>query len=263
MGFSRRSLGRTGLEVSAVGIGGGYGIKSREIRWAFDHGINYFFWAPWMPTYRRMEKGLKDVIASNREDLVIATAAYSWIRSGSIEASVTKHLKRLGLDRIDVFFLGWVMKESQERAIDDLMALKEKGLVRCMGFSGHKRGLMAKLLDKWPFDVVMVRYNAAHPGAEQDVFPKLPDTDRPGVVAFNALKHGQMLKRPRTWPADRPLPTAAQCYRFALSHPSVDVCLAGPGNARQVEELAGLLEQGPLSAEEMEFMKKFGDARHG
>jgi len=81
------------------------------------------------------------------------------------------------------------------------------------------------------------------------------------MVAFTALKHGAMLKRPRGWPAGRPVPTAGQCYRFVLSHPRVHVCLAGPNSLAQVKELVRTMEDGPLSSDELAVMREFGDAR--
>ncbi len=263
MGFERRNLGNTDLEVSSVGVGGGYILPAKDVTWAFDHGINYFFWAPWVPTYRPMEKGLKKLLPDHRDEMVIATAAYSWLRPGSLEGVVSKHLRRLGIEWIDVFHLGWVMREDQERAMEELLGLKEKGLIRTLAFSAHKRKMILRMSGKWPFDVLMVRYNAAHPGAEEDIFSKLPSTGRPGIVAFNALKHREMMKRPQGWPKDRPVPTARQCYRFVLSNPSVDVCLAGPRSRTQMEDLVKVLEEGPLSPAEMDFMRDFGRVRHG
>jgi len=263
MGFKPRSLGNTDLEVSAAGVGGGYVLRARDVIWAFDHGINYFFWAPWVPTYRSMERGLKKLLPGHRDKMVIASATYSWLQPGSLERTVSKHLRRLGIERIDVFHLGWVMRASQQRAVEELISLKEKGLIRTLAFSAHKREMILQMSRKWAFDVLMVRYNAAHPGAEEDIFAKLPTSERPGIVAFNALKHGDMMKRPREWPKDRPVPTARQAYRFVLSHPCVDLCLAGPRRRTHMDDLVKVMEEGPLSAEEMDFMKAFGRARHG
>ena len=106
MTFQRRTLGRTGLEVSPFGIGGGYGIDEQSIEWAYDHGINYFFWSPWMPTYRRLERCLKRLLPTQRDKIVVATAPYSWLFPGSIERSVKKHLRRLEINQIDLFILG-------------------------------------------------------------------------------------------------------------------------------------------------------------
>jgi aryl-alcohol dehydrogenase-like predicted oxidoreductase len=52
------------------------------------------------------------------------------------------------------------------------------------------------------------------------------------------------------------------CYRFVLSNPNVDVCLTSPTNLKQLEENISSLRLGPLSEEDMEFMRKFGDVVH-
>ncbi len=52
------------------------------------------------------------------------------------------------------------------------------------------------------------------------------------------------------------------CYRFVLSNPHVDVCLMAPSNIEQLEENLAAFRKDPLCKEEMEFMRKFGDAVH-
>jgi aryl-alcohol dehydrogenase-like predicted oxidoreductase len=264
MTFERRTLGRTDLVVSPFGIGGGYGVDGNSVEWAFEHGINYFFWAPWVPTYRPMERGLRSLLPRYRDEIVIATAAYFWFFPGSIERALKKHLRRLNIDHIDLFLLGWVLRESQQRTVDELVRIKEKGLARYIGFSAHKRSMILRMAQRWPvFDVLMIRYNAANRGAEYNIFSHLEEKNRQGIVVFNALKHGALLKRPKEWPEDRPIPTSRQCYRFVLSHPSVDLCLAGPRRIAHVKELVKVVKEGPLSPDEISFMREFGDVCHG
>jgi aryl-alcohol dehydrogenase-like predicted oxidoreductase len=107
----------------------------------------------------------------------------------------------------------------------------------------------------------MIRYNAAHRGAEQEIFPYL-SLHNPGVISYTATRWTALLRRPRGWPAEGRLPSAAMCYRFVLSNPHVDVCLAAPSNPTQLEENLAALRQGPLDEEEMRFMREFGDAVH-
>jgi predicted aldo/keto reductase-like oxidoreductase len=52
------------------------------------------------------------------------------------------------------------------------------------------------------------------------------------------------------------------CYRFVLSNPNVDVCMNAPSNLKHLEENLAALREGPLSPEDMDFMRKFGDAVH-
>ena len=106
---------------------------------------------------------------------------------------------------------------------------------------------------------MMIRYNAAHRGAEQDIFPHLTQHD-PGVISFTATRWRYLVRRPRGWPKDGRIPTAGMCYRFVLSNPQVDVCLTAPTNLKQFEENLAAVRQGPLSEEDMQFMREFGDA---
>ena len=77
-----------------------------------------------------------------------------------------------------------------------------------------------------------------------------------------ATRWRYLLRRPRGWPKDELIPTAGMCYRFVLSNPHVDVCLMAPSNIEQLEENLVAFRKGSLCEEEMEFMRKFGDAVH-
>jgi len=68
----------------------------------------------------------------------------------------------------------------------------------------------------------MIRYNAAHPGAERDIFPHLAKRN-PNVVAYTATRWRRLLSAPRGWTG--PVMTAGDCYRFCLSSAHVDVVL--------------------------------------
>jgi predicted aldo/keto reductase-like oxidoreductase len=57
--------------------------------------------------------------------------------------------------------------------------------------------------------------------------------------------------------------SAGDCYRFCLSNPHVDVVLTGPKNRRQLQEnLESVRERGPLSQEEMHWIREFGQVVH-
>jgi hypothetical protein len=101
----------------------------------------------------------------------------------------------------------------------------------------------------------MIRYNAAHPGAERDIFPHLPE-GRHTVVSYTATCWRYLLRRPRGWQG--PMPTAGDCYRFCLSSPHVDVTLTGPASLEQLRENLAALEKGPLSSEEMTMFRELG-----
>ena len=105
----------------------------------------------------------------------------------------------------------------------------------------------------------MIRYNAAHRGAEHDIFPQLAQYN-PGIVSYTATRWTYLLRRPKGWSKDGRIPTAGECYRFVLSNPSVHVCLTAPANESQLTENLAAIRQGSLNEEDMKFMKDFGDA---
>jgi aryl-alcohol dehydrogenase-like predicted oxidoreductase len=152
-------------------------------------------------------------------------------------------------------------KEFTNRVRDELQALREDERVRAISISTHDRVLAGDLAGRGELDALMVRYNAAHRGAEQEIFPYVGKHDT-GVVNFTATRWRYLLRRPRGWPKGGRVPTAGMCYRFVLSNPHVDVCMTAPTNLKQLEENLAAIRQGPLPEEEMEFMREFGDAVH-
>jgi len=255
-----RVLGRTGVPVSRIGLAGGYGVPARAVERAFhEYGVNYFYWVSRKPG---MKGALKALGTSRREELVIAAQSYT--RSAPfLSRSVDKALRELETEYLDVLFLGWFNKMPGSRLLDRARELKERGKVRFLGVTGHNRkfhGEMARREDG-PFDVLQVRYSAAHRGAEGEVFQDLPSI-RPGISTYTATRWGKLLKAKKMPPGDTPL-TAAECYRFALSHPAVDVCIAGPRTEEQMLEGLTALSSGPLDPKEMERVKRIGDFVHG
>ena len=106
----------------------------------------------------------------------------------------------------------------------------------------------------------MLRYNAAHPGAEQDVFPHLARR-HPAVVAYTATSWRRLLRAPRGWKG--PVPSAGDCYRFCLASPHVDVVLTGPKSAAELRETLAVVDRGPLADAELTTLREFGRAVHG
>jgi predicted aldo/keto reductase-like oxidoreductase len=158
--------------------------------------------------------------------------------------------------------LGLWNKPVPQNILDAARALRERGLVRHLGVSSHHRPLVPVLASSGDFDVVHFRYNAAHPGAEIDIFPKLAETNRAGMVAYTATSWGQLLNSKKI-PAGEQVPGASDCYRFVLTRPEVDVCLTGPANAAQMEEALNAIERGPMTDDELAWMRRVGEAVHG
>jgi aryl-alcohol dehydrogenase-like predicted oxidoreductase len=258
--FEHSMLGRTGVNVSRVGLAGGYGVPAPAVERAYsEFGINYFYW---VSRQAGMGAALRELAGRERQKLVIAVQSYDH-HGMFLPRSLEKALRELDTDYVDILFLGWFNKMPRNRLLDRARALKESGKVRFLGVTGHKRsfhGEMARREDSL-FDVLQVRYNAAHRGAEEEVFAGLPQT-RPGITTYTATRWGKLLQAKKMPPGEDPL-TAADCYRFALSHPAVDVCLAGPRTEEEMLEGLEALTLGPLDPEEMERIRRIGDHVHG
>jgi predicted aldo/keto reductase-like oxidoreductase len=63
---------------------------------------------------------------------------------------------------------------------------------------------------------------------------------------------------PALLPKDEPAPRASDCYRFALTHPDVDVTLCGPRDGAELREALCALDRGPMTPDELAWMKRVG-----
>jgi aryl-alcohol dehydrogenase-like predicted oxidoreductase len=251
----RVTLGRSGLEVGPLGVSGGYGVGAGAVLRAFDRGVNYLYHGS-----RRspgMAAAIRQLItAGHRAELVIVLQSYS--RSpGLMERSLTGGLRLLGIETADVLLLGWYNRPPGERLLERAERMRENGMFRHLAVSGHRRlAFVGHAADK-RISIIHVRYNAAHTGAETDIFPHLPAEGRPGVVAYTATAWGALLKQRRMPPGEAPL-RGRNCYRFVLSSPHFNVCMSGPKDDAQMDEALAALDEGPLSAEEDARIRRIG-----
>lgn len=212
-----RTLGRTGLRVSVLGIGTGgpsqFGQGSgvpeadagRMVRRALELGVNFFDTAA---GYGDSEAILGRALAGvPRENYVLATkvqaARDDWTAtSEDVVASVERSLARLRVDVIDVMQFHGVKPEDYARTIEiflPVMArLQEQGKFRFLGVSetysqdpGHEMFPMA--LADGHFDTAMVGYNMISPTAEHSVLPMCLEKNV-GVICMVAVRRA--LSRP-------------------------------------------------------------------
>lgn len=259
--FRQAVLGRTGLGVCRLGFAGTYRPGKEAIHRALDAGVNYFFF---FGIDTQLIRVLREAIRGRREEFVLASGGtHYWIGSQNLRKSVERRLRQLRTDYIDVYHFLGIYKEKHfpDRVKDELLALKETGKVRFTGISCHHRKLVGALAREGAVDVFMMRYNAAHRGAERDIFPFLA-AHNPGIVSYTATRWGYLLRPVKGGPAGGRVPTAAECYRFVLTNPAVHVVLTSPRNLAQTEENLKALDAGPLPSEDMDFMRSFGDVVH-
>lgn len=248
-----------GKKLFRLGLAANYGIDEGGVRAAMDSGVNLFLW-----TARRkgLEAPLRDAIKGRRESVAVVGFVTIGYFGWGVRRAAESLLSSLGTDYIDVLLLGWVGVGSALTAATEgeLLALRETGKVRAVGCSIHDRPRAGKLAESSPLDLLMIRYNAAHPGAEKDIFPHVRG-GKPSILAYTATAWRRLLKRPRGW--DGPVMSAGDCYRFQLTSPHVDLALTGPSSRAELEENLRALQRGPLSEDELSWMRTFGRAVHG
>lgn len=260
--FGPRAFGATGITVGALGLGSSFGLAAKEVERAFDGGVSFFLWGS--VRKRDFGRGLRTLAQKNREQMAIAIQSYTRMAS-LMEWSVDRALRALRTDYVDVLTLSWWNGPPPARILDEAERLRDKGKARTIMISCHHRPSFEGYIADRRFDALMIRYNAAHPGAEREIFPHL-DADeslsirggrRPGTVAFTATRWGTLLD-PKFLPEGEPRPRASDCYRFGLSNPHIDVCLAGVGDAQQLDEALEAVARGPLDEEENAWMRRVG-----
>lgn len=255
-------LGRSGLKVGRLGISSSYGAPAAAFEEAFERGCNYFVLGSFVKgRSKEMIKAVRNITRrGHRDKLVVCLMEYT--HSHLIgKPHFYRALKKLGMDYVDALMLGYYPNKPRKQVMDLALGLKEKGVVKHLALSGHKRKLFPSLLDS-PIDIFQVRYNAANSGAEKDVFPFCGGVNRPGMISFTATRWGQLLKESKMPPGEKPL-TAKECYRFVLSNPAVDLCMTGARNMEMMRENLETLESGPLDPDEMERVRRIGDFVYG
>jgi aryl-alcohol dehydrogenase-like predicted oxidoreductase len=205
---------------------------------------------------------LRDALRRDRARYVVSAGPLLGWFPGAVRRAAEAALRTLGVDRLDVFQLYWLSKMSALTGPvqEELVRLREEGKVGAVGVSIHDRPRAGRLAEDSILDLLMIRYSAAHPGAEHDVFPHLARR-RPAVVAYTATAWRRLLRAPRGWTGK--VMTAGDCYRFCLASPHVDVVLCGPRSASEWRENLTAVERGAPDPGELAWMREFGRKVHG
>jgi aryl-alcohol dehydrogenase-like predicted oxidoreductase len=252
--FLHRPAGAFGKPVCRLGLASHDGARLTvgDVHSALDRGINFLNWAGIEDTISRAVAGL----GARREEVVVCVqfGARSAAEAGVELRSI---LAALGSDYVDVITLYYV--ETPEEwaeliapggALGYCRAAQKDGVIRRVGITTHQRPLAAEAARSGLLDLLMIRYNAAHRGAEQEVFPAAAAAGLP-VIAYTALRWGALLKPTREDPPGFAVPRAPAWYRFALQSPEVAVVLAAPHSREELDEDLTVLDTPtPLPADE-------------
>jgi predicted aldo/keto reductase-like oxidoreductase len=266
------------LQTSAVAFGKPVcrlGLASREdgrlslddVHHALDRGINFLNW----PGSEDVLSRAIAALGPGREAVVVCTQ-FSARTAAEAAAELRAILATLETDYIDVLTFYYVEKPWEwdelcgpRGALGYCRAACREGVVRRLGLTTHQRKLAAAVARSRALDLLMIRYNAAHRGAEQEVFPVTDALGMP-VIAYTALRWGALLRPTPDDPPGFVVPRAPQWYRFVLQSPSVTVALMAPHDRAELEEDLSVLETGePLATLEYHRLADHGRRvrRHG
>ncbi len=175
-------------------------------------------------------------------------------------------LAALGTRYVDVLTLyyvehatEWAEITAPGGALRYLQEAKRDGAVRRIGITSHQRPLVAEMARSGLLDTVMIRYNAAHRGAEREVFPVTQPLGLP-VIAYTALRWGALLHPTPDDPQGFLVPRPPAWYRFVLQQSAVAVALAAPQSRAELDEDLGVLEASePLTDEAYAMLAGHGE----
>jgi predicted aldo/keto reductase-like oxidoreductase len=267
--FLRRPSAAFGKPVCRLGLAsrGDGGLSQDDIHSALERGINFLNWPGSEDVLSRAIAGL-----GPRRDEVVVCVQFESRTATDAAGELRSILAMLKSDYVDVLTFYYVehSEEWQELiasggALEYCQAAKRDGVVRRLGLTSHQRPLAAEIARSGLLDLLMIRYNAAHRGAEQQIFPVTDALGMP-VIAYTGLRWGALLRPTPDDPACYQVPAAPAWYRFVLQCPSVTVALAAPRDRRELEEdLTVLGANASLSAEEYQLLAEHGRRvrRHG
>jgi diketogulonate reductase-like aldo/keto reductase len=248
----RRKLGRTGVEVSAIGIGGYHiGIPQYEadsiaiVHRAIDRGVT-FLDNCWDYHDGKSELLMGRALKGNgRRERVFLMSKIDGRTKAAAAGQIDQSLKRLGTDRIDLIQIHEVIRPNdpkrcfEEGCIQALLDAKKAGKLRFIGFTGHKdpdiHNAMLDAADKhgFRFDTVQMPLNvldAHYRSFEKNVLPRLVKNGI-GVLGMKPLCAGKALDA-----GVRPI----ECLHYAMNLPT-SVVITGCDSI-------GVLDQAILAA---------------
>jgi aryl-alcohol dehydrogenase-like predicted oxidoreductase len=264
----RRPLGRTGVEVTALGLGGyhlglikGARQAERIVQQAVDEGITFLDNA-WEYHDGRSEEIMGRALAGGRRArvfLMTKVCTHGRDRATAMR-QLEQSLRRLHTDYLDLWQIHEVVYENDpERhfapggAVEALEQAKRQGKVRFVGFTGHKDpSIHLKMLaHDFPFDTCQLPLNCFDATFRSFEARVLPELNRRGIAALGMKSMGG-----EGIPVSRRTVTAEEALRYAMSLP-VAVTITGIDSMKVLrQDLRIARSFVPMSRDEMEALRK-------
>ena len=244
-----RMLGRTGVEVSLIGLGGWHlgfdyldeELSIRIIRTAIDSGIN-FMDNCWDYNEGASETRMGKALRDGYRDRVFLMTKIDGRTKEDAAKQLNESLRRLDTDHIDLVQHHEILRfEDPHRIFDDeganaaLIEARAAGKIRFIGFTGHKDPrihlymLEVARQNGFVFDAVQMPLNvmdAHYRSFQKMVLPELVKQNI-GVLAMKTLANGAILKSQTV--------TAIECLQYAMNLPT-SVVITGCESMENLEQ---------------------------
>ncbi len=226
----KKPLGRTGVQVSAIGLGG-YHLGSAEtdqaaneiVAKALDHGVDFFDNA-WEYHDGLSEDRLGKALKGKRDKAFVMTKVCTHGRDKKVAMRMLEEsLRRLQTDHLDLWQIHEVVYDNDpdlifapNGAVEALLEAKKQGKVRFIGFTGHKDPEihLQMLSHDFAFDTVQMPLNCCDATFRSFETHVLPEVTRRGIAALGMKSLGGSGELVR-----HGLVTAEQGLRYAMSLP--------------------------------------------
>src|SRR5881397_3882840 len=275
--MEKRRLGKTDMDVSVLGFGGseiGYEHASPEtvdelLNSALDAGLNVIDTAE---CYYNSEELIGQAVSGRRKEFYLFTKCghphgfgerADWSKASILE-SIQRSLRRLKTDKIDIVQLHSCSESTLRKGevIDALQTARERGYVRCVGYSGDSQAARFAV-ESGAFDTLQTSISIADQEAIGLTLP-LAREKQMGVIAKRpianvAWRHSEKPDNAYVQPywerlqklgydflEGEPAAGVATALRFTLSVPGVHTAIVGTSKPERWNENAKLLEAGPL-----------------
>ncbi len=272
----KRPLGKSGLEVSIIGVGG-FHIGSAEnqdaakviVQQALDAGINFFDNA-WEYHDGQSEEWLGYALGGRRDEAILMTKVCTHGRDKKVAMQMLEEsLRRLKTDHLDVWQIHEVIYENDpdlifkpNGAAEALLEAKKQGKVRLIGFTGHKDpAIHLKMLSHgFPFDTLQMPLNAFDASFRSFEEQVLPEARKRGLAVFGMKSlggSGEMIK----WGGI----TVSDALRYAMSLP-VATTISGMESPEVLKQNLEIVKNfSPMPEQEMAELRKRcqGEAANG
>lgn len=250
-----KNYGTTGLKVSAIGFGGmrlpsecPIEEAAAIVKAGFDAGINYFDTAP---GYGRSEDVFGCAFKTMPRDRFILSTKTNADSAEKARRDVENSLRRMGVDSIDILHMWCVMDMANYRhrvehgVLDELIKMRDEGLVRHLAVSTHMNGEeMGGLFREYPFEGVLLGCSAINFPYRERGIAEAAERNM-GVVVMNPLGGGLIPGHPEYFEYLKTSPeetVTEAALRFLIDDPAITVALVGLANEKQIAEAVRAVE---------------------